>query len=82
MIVRGMQKASRRMRLFWEKDQRVDRRRSRWVNTNNLLWTGTSWAAERRWAQGDEGKSDGRKVGREGKAALYSDIDKLVRGHY
>ena len=27
------------------------------------------------WIQGSEEKSDGRKAGREGKAALYSDVD-------
>ena len=34
------------------------------------------------WVQGDGRKSDGRKAEREGKGALYSDIDKEGRGHY
>lgn len=80
------------MRLFWEKDRIVERRRSRLENMNSLLWTGKSWM-ERKWhqeesgktgilsVQGDGAKSDGGKGGMEGKAALYSDINKQARGH-
>jgi hypothetical protein len=59
----------------------------------SFQWTGKSWM-ERRWHREEsgktailyvresEGESDGRKAEREGKAALYSDTDKEVRGHY